>query len=165
MQTSIPSFAAAMRRPRPRIALAAALVALAANAPARATLGQDVGSIEADRLQMRAASAPAQVHALFTVVSFTQANGTQVREYLSASGQVFALAWNGPVQPDLHTLLGAEQHAAVLASPQRSREGLAHRRVVAGSVVVETGGHIRALHGRAWRTDAFPAGVGVNDVR
>jgi hypothetical protein len=35
------------------------------------------------------------------------AAGTNVRQFVSPSGTVFGVAWDGPWQPDLHQLLGA----------------------------------------------------------
>jgi hypothetical protein len=140
------------------ISLLLALAALLGLAPAWATLGEGAAGVEANRLQLRASLAT-RVGARYTVHELKLASGTMVREYADPAGMVFAVAWNGPVNPDLRSLLGARNHASLLAAADRSHSGLSRRTVREGTLVVKTGGHMRSLHGLAWLTDRIPAGV------
>ncbi len=89
-----------------------------------------------------------------------------VREYVSPSGVVFGIAWNGYVHPDLMLLLGsywgeysaARQKAARI--PGRSRQRLATE-----NIVVEKWGHMRNLQGRAYAPVLVPAGVRVDEIK
>lgn len=44
--------------------------------------------------------------ATYTVREVTLGSGTVIREYTSAAGSVFGLAWRGPTMPDLAALFG-----------------------------------------------------------
>ncbi|WP_153099097.1 DUF2844 domain-containing protein [Paraburkholderia hayleyella] len=106
------------------------------------------------------ASAP-QAAGLFTVRETTLATGTVVREYLSASGKVFGLSWNGPRMPDLGSLLGQyfPQYVAGVEAVRAQRGGgLGPALVDLKGLVVYSGGHMGAFSGRAWLPQALPAG-------
>jgi hypothetical protein len=77
---------------------------------------------------------------------------------------VFAVAWSGGAAPDLPTLLGAfhdEYRAAASVRPALRGP----RRVETARIVVETWGHQRDLHGRAWIPSLVPAGVTLDDLQ
>lgn len=147
-------------------ALSLGMVALLAGHPAKAALGGDVGSVEADRLQFQA-SAQHAVRLSFSVHSLTMANGTVVREYLAANGAVFAVSWHGRSIPDLKQLLGVH-FSTFDASPHRERGGLGHLVVRDAAqnpnLVVESNGRARSFHGRAYLNNALPAGISTNDI-
>jgi hypothetical protein len=153
-------------RPSPPVApaLALALALAAAALPSHATLGEAAATVEGDRMALRAART-VQAQPLFDVHELALANGTTVREYVSRSGEVFAVTWSGATNPDLRQLLGAARHDSVLASRNRLRAGHGHQRVQEGSLIVETGGRMRALRGRAYLSDRIPAGVGLDALR
>lgn len=91
--------------------------------------------------------------------------GTAVREYVSPSGSVFAVAWNGPWQPDLKQLLGshfAEYQQALQSSTRQSRGPIS---VHLPNLVVELSGHMRSFSGRAYLVDQVPAGVSMESIR
>jgi len=159
-----------------RLALALPL-ALGLAGPARATLGEAEASVDRDADAMKmtsvrraataAAASPASggsVPVGDRVVHELRAGLLSVRQYAVAGGSVFAVAWEGPVHPDLDTLLGAHARAyrAAVAGPRAAR---GPRRIVAGNLVVEFGGHGRSLQGRAYLTDAVPAGASLDDLR
>jgi len=158
---------------RPGLVGLMAAFALAAPLPAFATLGSDQASIEADRLAMTGNAMPVVNAAGYTVHGYTLPSGTVVREYLataSASGKVFAVAWEGPFKPDLGQLLGARQFAAVdEGARERNREGrrgpMSLRPAGAGNLVIESSGHMRAFTGRAWLSDQLPTGVDADAIR
>jgi hypothetical protein len=82
-----------------------------------ATLGGSVDSIESDRKVLSAVRGGVAVQNDYTVQEIDY-GGTAVREYVSSSGVVFAIAWNGIRSPDLTTLLGsyADEYQKVLPS-------------------------------------------------
>ena len=67
---------------------------------ARATLGESSDSITLDRKALSAVRRAATVRNGYTVHEITSAS-TVVREYVSTSGIVFGIAWNGLIHPDL----------------------------------------------------------------
>ena len=154
---------AAPRGPVP--CLAAIILSLAAGigAPAHAALGQGSTSIEADRLQAKA-SVRQLTHPAYTVHELTTEMNGLVREYVSPSGVVFAVSWHGPSKPNLQQVLGAHFATVTAAAPGRPG-GHAHQQVHEGTLVFESTGHMRSFHGRAYLTDAIPAGVTANDIQ
>lgn len=93
------------------------------------------------------------------------ATGAQVREYVSGNGIVFALAWDGPVLPDLKALLGRYFDAMVAESARKPKAGRSHLALNRPEVVINSGGHMRAFEGSAWIPAEFPAGFTAADVR
>lgn len=142
-------------------AVAAAGLALA-GAAAQATLGGATASIETDRQQVGAQTVR-EAHPAFAVHILTTADGGTVREYVSPAGVVFAVSWNGPAKPDLRQLLGV--HFDTLGRSQ-NRHAPDHRHLAIheGNIVFESQGRMRAFRGRAYLTDALPAGVTANDI-
>ena len=101
----------------------------------------------------------------YTLRDTTLATGTHVREYISGSGIVFALAWNGPILPDLKALLGQYFDTMAAESASKPRAGRSQIRVSRPEVVIHSGGHMRAFAGSAWIPAQFPAGFSADDVR
>jgi hypothetical protein len=142
-------------------ALLAAL--LLAGPPARATLGEAEATVERDRQSLAMDREPATTRGGVTVHEL-KSSTVSVREFLTPSGVVFAVAWSGLTRPDLAPLLGTyqpEYRAAATHGPP----GRGPRRVEAARVVVETWGHARNLHGRAWLPALLPAGVKLDDLQ
>jgi len=93
----------------------------------------------------------------YTVNQTTLDSGATVREYVDASGTVFAVSWSGPVVPDLRQLLGPyfDTLAAPGSNPHQRR---GHRMIKQPDVVIESGGHMGAFEGRGWIPAKLPAG-------
>jgi len=142
---------------------AAAMAILVLPAAARATLGEAAASVERDRVQFHPRIA-VRPQALYSVHELTLSQGMQVREFVDAAGRVFAVAWSGPSRPDMVQLLGAH-HAEMVQAPRPRvmRRGPVVLRQ--GALVVESGGHMRALSGRAYLSDAVPSGVSIDAIR
>ncbi len=94
----------------------------------------------------------------------TMASGTHVREYVSG-GNVFAVTWEGPILPDLKALLGKYFDTMVAESAKVPRAGRSQVAIDLPSVVINSGGHMRAFEGSAWIPAEFPAGFTADDVR
>lgn len=143
------------------------LVALVLSIPARAhaTLGGPADSVEADRKALsavRRSTTPVDGYTVQEVVS----DANTVREYVSSSGVVFAVAWNGFTHPDLTVLLGVYAGEYQKASKQTPRTpGRRSSQVKGGRVVVETWGHMRNLRGRAYVPTLIPHGVSLDEIK
>jgi hypothetical protein len=140
------------------------LVACVAASPCFATLGEGESSVENDRVKLTAtahlAAAP-----LYTVHSLSTPQGVHVREYLSRSGVVFAVCWDGPFMPNLRQLLGV--HFVTLKSElaRTPRAGHSQVHIVRPEVVIESTGHMRSFRGSALIPAAVPAGVSAAEIR
>jgi len=142
-----------------------ALALLLGAVPVWAALGEPEQSVQKDRERM-AGQWKRTVYAAYTLHEITAPDGRVVREYVSAGGTVFAVAWEGPSLPDLSWLLGSYASAF----QQASSSGSGRRRhgplvVQAGSLVVESGGRMRAFRGRAYVTDLIPANLSLEVIR
>lgn len=98
----------------------------------------------------------------YTVHALTLPSGTLVREYVTANGVVFGVAWAGPTLPDLKTTLGAAFDQYVAATATRRATPLA---VSSSDLVVYTAGHLRAFSGYAYLPQAVPPGVDVGVIQ
>jgi hypothetical protein len=147
--------------------VAGALLALAlvgAAGPARAALGEPESSVDRDRQALRMQRQGARAQAGGVTVHELRGPAQAVREFADASGTVFAVAWNGSAAPDLPNLLGS-YYGEYRAAASRRTTARGPRRVEAGRVVVESWGHGRDLHGRAWVPALVPQGASLDDVQ
>ena len=145
--------------------LALSLVMFPAAQRVQASLGESVGSIESDSKALSAVKRGVTVHNGYTVQEiYSDAN--TVREYVSSSGIVFGIAWNGLVYPDITQLLGSYTGEYQKALKQTVRQkGSRHMLVKSSGVVVEQWGHMRDLHGRAYAPALMPPGVSVDEIK
>ncbi|CAB3794267.1 DUF2844 domain-containing protein [Pararobbsia alpina] len=141
-----------------------------------ATLGGNAASVDADRTALGTAvataasttvAAPAAASATLpgaNVQTLTLSSGTVVREYVSATGLVFAVSWQGPVLPQLKQLLGPDNFAQYINAQSRGgSQGFAG--VDLPNLVVNSGGHMGAFFGRAWLPQSLPAGITAQDIQ
>lgn len=133
--------------------------------PARAALGGDVSSVNADQAQMKG-SVELKQFAAYNVHQIKISNGTTVREYVSSAGTVFAVAWNGPFLPDLQQLLGNyfDQYSAGVKADKATYVGRRPLNVQLPGLVVQMTGHVRDYHGRAYLPNQVPGGVKAEDL-
>jgi hypothetical protein len=95
-----------------------------------------------------------------------RSESTTVREYVTPSGIVFAIAWNGRTHPDLTSLLGSYAGEYKDALQRTLREpGRRSRTVKTDRVVVEKWGHMRNLQGRAYAPALIPPGVSIDEIK
>jgi hypothetical protein len=135
---------------------------ITALAPAFATLGENVATIQADQAHMRASVRRTQTSA-YTLHELQAPSGTVVREFVSPAGTVFAVAWQGPSLPDLRQVLGKYFDTYVQAMQKRVAHG--PRIIQEQGLVVQVSGHQRSVSGRAYLSDQLPAGVRAEDVK
>ena len=134
-----------------------------ATTPAWAVLGEHEGSVSSDRQYLRG-----EIRAIardgYSLQQITTKDGAVVNEYVSPAGLVFAISWQGPTMPNLQQLLGS--YFAQFQQASRSRTRRRGPLVVrTDHLVLESGGHMRAFHGRAWVPDLLPDNISAEVVR
>ena len=146
------------------LCLAFSIASLFMVRPGDATLGQPADSVESDRIALSAVRGGTTMQNGYTVQEINY-GGTAVREYVSSSGIVFAVAWNGIRHPDLTALLGSytDQYRKTLQQTPR-QPGVRHLSVRTDGVVVEKWGHVRDLRGRAYAPGLIPPGVTTDEI-
>jgi len=155
----------------PLRATAAALV-IAASGPAHAQLGTTVAiaaSGTSSSSNPADATAPVLHQATNSAVRWqesTDANQIRVRQYVSSSGQVYAVSWDGPAMPDVADLLGTwfDRYRQEASAALPNAGGLHSSRVNSSDLMVETAVRLRDFSGRAWLPSALPAGVTAADI-
>lgn len=139
-----------------------ALVVLALLLPATAFagLGDDATSISLDQVHFMGSLQITQSPS-FAVHEIHAQTGSVIREYVSPSGKVFAVAWHGPWVPDMQQLLGSylEQYMKAAQAQATSRPGRHPLQIVQPDFVFQQGGHMRSITGRAYLPQMLPAGV------
>ena len=143
----------------------AMVAVLASSQSAHAVLGGSAETITADRKALQAVHRATTPHNGYTVEEVVS-DATTVREYVSPSGVVFGIAWNGYVHPDLALLLGSywgEYSAARQKAPRMF--GRTRQRLATDNIVVERWGHMRNLQGRAYVPSLVPAGVCIDEIK
>jgi hypothetical protein len=142
------------------------LAVLAAAQQAQAVLGEPVDSITMDQKTLSTTrSAATEVHTGYTVQEIAS-NVTTVREFVSPSGIVFGIAWQGRTHPDLAALLGSyagEYQNTLRKNPRHP--GRRYLQVKTDRVVVEKWGHMRKLQGRAYVPALIPSGVSLDEIK
>ncbi len=147
----------------PALVLFAAI--LAAAQPTQATLGEPVDSVTSDQKALSAALGAKTARTGYTVQEVVS-DSVRVREYISPSGVVFGIAWNGLIHPDLSPLLGSyagEYREALRQTPRKP--GRRSSKVKTNRLVVEKWGHMRNLQGRAYAPALIPPGVSVDEIK
>jgi Protein of unknown function (DUF2844) len=131
--------------------------------PCVAALGENEASVEVDRMAM-AARVLRQAQPSYSVHTLTTQTGVQIRQYVNATGSVFAVRWDGPFMPDLRQLLGGHFDALVREEARVPHAGHSKVTVSSPEVVIHSGGHMRSFHGFAYRPADFPAGVSPSEL-
>ena len=143
--------------------VAVLLVSVALSQTAFATLGGDAPSLQADRAHLKASSLTV-AHMLYSVEEMQTPSGTQIRQYVSPEGVVFAVSWQGAA-PDLQQLLGPyfEQYVTGADAQHARRRGGVH--IDDGDLVIDTAGHMRFVVGRAYLRSKVPQGMASDEIR
>jgi hypothetical protein len=147
-----------------RAALAAGvLVAALSPRMASATLGEPENTVQNDMVSAHASIKSSQDRTAYRVHEITLPSGTSMREFVAPSGMVFAVTWTGPIHPDLRQALG-RYFEAFVSAPRAKFADRRHLQIQQGDLVVQIGGHMRALSGRAYLLSAIPSGVNIGDL-
>ena len=136
----------------------------AAASPAFAALGGDAASVQADQAHINASLRVSQTNG-YAVHELHSPTGSVVREFVSSSGKVFAIAWQAPSLPDLRQLLGPYFDEFQKAAALSRKPGRAPLVVQHSGLVVQLGGHMRNFTGRAYLPDQVPSSARMEDIR
>jgi hypothetical protein len=148
-----------MRIPGDGLALISACLVCAVPGVAWASLGGSADSVTTDQSRMAVRQHSVAAVGAGARHTLSLSNGGEVREYVNASGVVYAVRWSGPGKPDLESLLGG--HFATFQSDNAggARHGLRRPPQVSRSnLKVLTGGRPGAFWGYAWLPQNAPAG-------
>src|SRR5580704_3832847 len=141
------------------------LVMLAVPLTISASLGGDANSVQADQAKMQG-SLRSTSNNSYTLHEIQTPTGVAVKEYVSASGKVFAVTWQGPVHPDLRQLLGTyfDQFVQAEQAQRAQRRGRGPVQIQEPGLVVQISGHMKAFLGKAYVPQMLPAGVRAEDI-
>ena len=143
-------------------AIAIAAFAILLSASSFAALGGDVNSVLADQAQMKAQRRVTQMTA-YSIHEMQSQAGTTVREFVSPEGKVFGVAWQGQALPNFQQVLGSYYDEFIKNAPRQRKHGPVT--IQTPGLVVQSGGHMRALTGRAYVPEMMPSGVKVDDIK
>jgi len=141
----------------------AALVAALFPHVASATLGQPEITVQTDVELAHATIKSSEDRTAYRVHEIQMPSGTVLREFVAPNGNVFAVAWQGPTRPDLRQVLG-RYFDAFGSTPRSKFSDRRHVQIQQGDLVLQSGGHMRALSGRAYLQSAIPSGVNLGDL-
>jgi len=146
--------------------LGLSVAVLATAQRAQAGLGEPADSVASDRKALSAVQRATTTYNGYTVHEFAS-DATTVREYVSPSGIVFGIAWNGLAYPDLTPLLGPydSEYQKALQQTPRQPGRRRYQAVRADRVVVEKWGNMRDLQGRAYAPALIPPGVSIDEIK
>jgi hypothetical protein len=150
---------------RMALSIAAAILTMCDASSAVASLGGTATTVEADRARMQASLHMTRKQS-YTVHELHAPNQVVVREFVSPTGMVFGVAWQGPSRPDLQQLLGGFfEHFTQAAKAQKAQRPGRQLLVQEPGLVVQSGGHARAFYGRAYVPQMLPAGVQPEEIQ
>jgi hypothetical protein len=131
-----------------------------------ASLGGTVGTVRADQARMQASLKTTEKD-LYAIHEMRAPNNVVVREFVSPTGLVFGVAWQGPSRPDLQQLLGGNFATFTQAAKAQKehRAGRGPLLIQQAGLVVQMGGHARAFFGKAYIPQMLPAGVHAEEIQ
>ena len=159
-----PAIAALPQRSIHHLALAvlSVWVFFSAN-PARAALGEHVASVERDQAVLHGSRATALLQN-YNIEEIVSASGATVREYVTHTGDVFAVTWSGSQTPNLKLLLGG--HFEDYVSAARSHRGSHHvLSIDSPSLVMTVVRFQRSASGQVYLPRLMPRGVARRELR
>ncbi len=130
---------------------------------ASAGLGQAEATVASDAQRLNG-SVKSTERSTYRIHEILLPSGTLVREYSTSAGIVFAVAWNGPVIPDLRQTLSG--YFASFTTAARARHGGHHHlQIRQNDFVMESSGHMRAFTGRAYLPQDIPPGLSTAELQ
>jgi hypothetical protein len=148
-----------------RLIFCAVLVSTLSSRYTYAALGGGLDSITSDHQALHANHRAKSAKDKYSVEEIT-ADAITVREYVSPSGIVFGIAWNGYVHPDLTQLLGSYTGEFTAARQKAARKSGSRRlHLATKNIIVEKWGHMRDLRGRAYAPSLIPTGVTSDEIK
>jgi len=130
--------------------------------PLAGTVNHAAAPAMARRLSASAPAAPS----LYSMQETQLESSTVVREYTTPAGVVFAITWQGPVLPNLQTLLGNYFPAFSQETSRAQQAGHQRTRVLMQTpgLVVQSAGRMGRFRGHAYAPDLVPQGVNMQEL-
>jgi hypothetical protein len=144
--------------------LSLALIAGLSPRMASATLGEPEASVQTDAVQLQGSIKTMTNGAAYRVHEMQLPSGTALREYVAPDGNVFAVAWKGPMPPNLRQAFGQYFDSFVAAAKQRTGDRT-HLQIQTADLVVQARGHARTFAGRAYLPASLPSGFDLGDLQ
>lgn len=140
--------------------------ALAIPFPAIASLGGNLSSVRDDQAKMQGTLRTTS-NGSYDVNEIQAPNGVVVREYASRSGNVFGVVWQGRSNPDLSQVLGSyyDQYVQAVKGQRAQRHGHGPLLIEQPGLIVQTGGHMGSLAGKAYLPQSLPAGFRAEEMQ
>jgi hypothetical protein len=134
--------------------------------PLPASLGGDVRSVQQDQDKMKGTLQTTSGNS-YTLHEIQTPTGLSVKEYVSPSGEVFAVTWKGPFPPDLRQILGAyfDQYSQAAQTQQAQQRGHGPLFIQQLGLVLQVTGHMKSFSGKAYVPQMLPAGVRAEDLQ
>jgi uncharacterized protein DUF2844 len=144
---------------RAGVTLLALCFGLGAPSTASATLGGDIGSVGENERALGAVRTMVTL-SVGTRHDLALPSGGVVHEYVSPSGVVSAVTWQGPTAPNLRELLGAHFEDLARAPTHGGHHAV---NLSLDDFELRSWNHGRSFGGRAWVPSRLPAGVRVEE--
>lgn len=141
-------------------------IILASTRPASAELGGGLDSVYRDSARMNA-SIQVRNAERYRIYEITTAAGTTVREFVSPTGTVFGIAWEGHFVPEMKQLLGAsfEPYSTAVRAQTSKYAGRRPLSIHSPTLVFESAGHMGWYYGRAYIPEIVPQGSTQQEIR
>jgi hypothetical protein len=130
-------------------------------------LGATQDTIQADQIRFKGLHSR-HIAWQMTTHEITLADGSGIKEYVNAAGQVFAVSWRTRLKPNLQVLLGAHYAAlsdAALEQPKGVASLKRPQSVRLSNLVVHQAGRVNAFAGLAYVPALVPSGVDADALR
>ena len=139
----------------------ALVLVLAAPTIACAELGGNATSVQTDQVRMKASVMhTTKTSPNYSVQEIQSPTGVIIKEFVSTTGTVFAVIWQGPLMPNMQQLLG-QYFGNYVTAAKTNRSGHNHLSIQQADLVVQSSGHMRAFSGIAYIPSLMPVGVTV----
>lgn len=105
-------------------------------------------------------------NAAYTVSTVTLSTGTVVQEFVNAQQVVFAVAWQGPVLPDLAVFFGDHYVAFQRAAKEKREAGLRGGPLLTqqSDLVMVSRGRMGRFQGHAYIPSLVPGAVNIREL-
>ena len=125
-----------------------------------AALGEAQSSTHVDSMRM-AARRHIDQKGVYAVHRLTMQDGSQVLEYASSGGVVFAVSWKTQYKPNVAALLGSSYPSYAVAVRAQGQRGGSQRHFLheGSDLVVKSHAHLNVFSGVAYRRSLLPAGL------
>ncbi len=129
---------------------------------ALAALGEPEASVQQEATQFQGSIKTAQRFGV-RVHEIMSPTGTTVREFVGTDGNVFGIAWRGPMMPSLKLMLG-NYFPAYREAAQGIKTDHRHLQLRTAELVVQMRSRLRDYSGVAYLPQRLPGGVAIGDL-